>query len=129
MRFLRRTALPRRAAPSCFASSPTQAPAARLLSAADAAVLARDMRAVVVSGTGRVLAANPTAIAGKTGTAEVANGRSHSWFAGFAPYGGGAQQRRLAFAVIIENGGYGGRAAAPLAGDLVTAARELGLFR
>jgi peptidoglycan glycosyltransferase len=98
------------------------------LSGPDAAVLARDMRAVVVSGTGRALAANPTAIAGKTGTAEVAGGRSHSWFAGFAPYGGSAQ-RRLAFAVIVENGGYGGRAAAPLAGDLVSAARELGLIR
>ena len=100
---------------------------ARLLSAGDASILARDMRAVVTSGTGRALASNVTPIAGKTGTAEVANGRSHSWFAGFAPYGGAG--RRIAFAVIIENGGYGGRAAAPLAGDLVTAARELGLLR
>jgi cell division protein FtsW (lipid II flippase) len=110
-------------------AAPAPGPAARLVSAADASVLARDMRAVVTSGTGRMLAANPTAIAGKTGTAEVANAPSHSWFAGFAPYGGGAHQRRIAFAVIIENGGYGGRAAAPLAGDLVTAARELGLLR
>jgi peptidoglycan glycosyltransferase len=107
---------------------PSHAPEPRLLSAADASVLAGDMRAVVTSGTGRVLASNPTAIAGKTGTAEVASGRSHSWFAGFAPYGGTAQ-RRIAFAVILENAGYGGRAAAPLAGDLVTAARELGLLR
>jgi cell division protein FtsW (lipid II flippase) len=107
---------------------PSRAPEPRLLSAADASVLAGDMRAVVTSGTGRVLASNPTAIAGKTGTAEVASGRSHSWFAGFAPYGGTAQ-RRIAFAVILENAGYGGRAAAPLAGDLVTAARELGLLR
>ena len=30
-----------------------------------------------------------TPIAGKTGTAEVDNGRAHSWFAGFAPYGAG----------------------------------------
>ncbi|HEX6463079.1 MAG TPA: penicillin-binding transpeptidase domain-containing protein, partial [Vicinamibacterales bacterium] len=103
-----------------------QEPEARLLSASDASILARDMRAVVTSGTGRDLASNPTRIAGKTGTAEVTNVRSHSWFAGFAPYG--AAQRRIAFAVIIENGGYGGRAAAPLAGDLVTAARELGLL-
>ena len=108
--------------------APAPGPEPRLLSAADASILARDMRAVVVSGTGRALASNPTAIAGKTGTAEVANGSSHSWFAGFAPYGGSAQ-RRIAFAVIIENAGYGGRAAAPLAGDLVTAARALGLFR
>ena len=36
--------------------------------------------------------------------------------------------RRIAFAVIIENGGYGGRAAAPLAGEIVTAARDLGVL-
>jgi cell division protein FtsW (lipid II flippase) len=100
----------------------------RLLSAADAAVLARDMRAVVVSGTGRTLASNATPIAGKTGTAEVENQRAHSWFVGFAPYEG-PSKHRIAFAVIVENAGYGSRAAAPVAGDLVTAARELGLIR
>jgi len=104
------------------------APEPQLLPAADAALLSRYMRDVVVSGTGRALAANATPIAGKTGTAEIATGRAHSWFAGFAPYGGGAQ-RRIAFAVVIENAGYGARAAAPLAGDLVTAARELGVIR
>jgi cell division protein FtsI/penicillin-binding protein 2 len=97
-----------------------------LLRPADAAVLARDMRAVVTSGTGRTLAGHAVPIAGKTGTAEIAGARAHSWFAGFAPYGG---QRRIAFAVIVENAGYGARAAAPLAGDLVTAARDLGLLR
>jgi peptidoglycan glycosyltransferase len=102
------------------------APVQRFLSAPDAAVLSRHMRDVVLSGTGRSLAANPTPIAGKTGTAEVANGRSHSWFVGFAPFGG---PRRIAFAVIIENAGYGGQTAAPLAGELVSAARQAGLFR
>jgi cell division protein FtsW (lipid II flippase) len=99
----------------------------RFLSAEDAALLSRYMREVVMSGTGRTLLSNPTAIAGKTGTAEVANGRAHSWFAGFAPFGGGS--RKIAFAVIVENAGYGARAAAPIAGDLVSAAREIGLFR
>jgi peptidoglycan glycosyltransferase len=97
-----------------------------LLTPHDAAILARDMRAVVTSGTGRVLAGNPVSIAGKTGTAEVAGARAHSWFAGFAPYGA---RPRIAFAVIVENAGYGARAAAPVAGDLVTAARDLGLLR
>ena len=32
-------------------------------------------------------------------------------------------------AVVIENAGYGCRTAAPIAGEIVTAARELGLFR
>jgi peptidoglycan glycosyltransferase len=102
------------------------APAGRLLAPREAAILARDMRAVVTSGTGRVLASSAVPIAGKTGTAEVANARAHSWFAGFAPYEG---QHRIAFAVIVENAGYGSRAAAPLAGDLVAAARTLGLVR
>jgi peptidoglycan glycosyltransferase len=85
------------------------------------------MREVVTSGTGRSLAANASAIAGKTGTAEVADAPAHSWFAGFAPYGGSG--RRIAFAVIVENAGYGARTAAPVAGDLVTAAREIGVIR
>ena len=54
------------------------------------------------------------------------DGRAHSWFAGFAPYGGAAG---IAFAVIVENAGYGARAAAPIAGDIVSAARELGLMK
>jgi len=100
----------------------------QLLSAADAALLSRYMRDVVVSGTARVLAGNVTPIAGKTGTAEVANNPAHSWFVGFAPYGGSAR-RRIAVAVIIENAGYGARSAAPVAGDIVNAARELGVIQ
>jgi len=98
----------------------------RFLSEADAALLSRHMREAVTDGSGRLLASNPTPIAGKTGTAEVAGNKSHSWFAGFAPFGG---SRKIAFAVLIENAGYGGRAAAPIAGEIVTAARELELFR
>src|SRR5262249_36513612 len=100
----------------------------QLLPPADAALLSRYMREVATAGTGRVLASNPTPIAGKTGTAEVSGGQAHSWFAGFAPYGGDAQHR-IAFAVMIENAGAGARAAAPVAGDLVTAARDLGLIK
>jgi cell division protein FtsW (lipid II flippase) len=94
-----------------------------------AALLAGYMRSVVTSpaGTGRVLSSNPIPIAGKTGTAELANAPSHAWFIGFAPYGPGAK-RQIAFAVLVENGQYGGRAAAPIAGELVTAAHELGLL-
>jgi len=44
----------------------------------------------------------------------VDDGRAHSWFAGYAPYGG---TRKIAFAVIVENAGYGARAAAPIAGE------------
>jgi cell division protein FtsW (lipid II flippase) len=108
-------------------AAPEPANEASLLPAADAATLAAYMREVVTSGTGRVLSGHPIPIAGKTGTAEVDGAAAHSWFVGYAPYGNGAG-RKIAFAVILENAGYGARAAAPLAGDLVTAAQELGLF-
>jgi peptidoglycan glycosyltransferase len=94
-------------------------------SAAD--LLARDMRDAVLGGTGRSLSAHPWRIAGKTGTAELSGLPSHAWFVGFAPYG--PATRRIAFAVVIEQAGYGGRAAAPLAGDIVTAAAAAGLVR
>lgn len=101
--------------------------AQRWISSESALWLRGAMRQAVTVGTGRTLAAHPVAIAGKTGTAEVSNAGSHSWFVGFAPYG--AESQRIAFAVIIENAGYGGRVAAPLAGDIVSAAKLLGLIR
>ncbi|HUS08475.1 MAG TPA: FtsW/RodA/SpoVE family cell cycle protein, partial [Bryobacteraceae bacterium] len=90
-----------------------------------ASLLAGYMREVVTSGTGRKANLATVAIAGKTGTAEVEHAHSHAWFIGFAPYGG---QTPLAFAVLVENGQYGGTAAAPLAAELMNAAKELGLF-
>jgi len=92
-----------------------------------AAVLRKPLREVVTIGTGRALATLTPTIAGKTGTAEVNDARSHSWFVGYAPYEDGVP--RIAFAVIIENGGYGGGAAARLAGDLVEAAKKAGVIR
>ena len=105
---------------------PADEPRQRFLTDADAATLSRYMREAVTSGTGRTLASNATPIAGKTGTAEVDDARAHSWFAGFAPYGG---TKRIAFAVVVENAGYGSRAAAPIAGEIVNAARDLGLIK
>jgi cell division protein FtsI/penicillin-binding protein 2 len=96
-----------------------------VMSQSTARTIASYMRAVVTRGTGRSLAGHPTAIAGKTGTAEVDKGASHAWFTGFAPYGARAE-KRIAFTILIENGGYGGRTAAPLASEVVTAARQLG---
>jgi peptidoglycan glycosyltransferase len=74
-----------------------------------------------------VLAGGAIAVAGKTGTAELNDAPSHSWFVGFAPYA--THGRRIAFAVIVENAGYGGRVAAPLAGDVVAAAQAAGVIR
>jgi cell division protein FtsI/penicillin-binding protein 2/cell division protein FtsW (lipid II flippase) len=97
-----------------------------LLTPDAAATLARYMRDAVLSGTGRALREHPGRIAGKTGTAEVSGAASHAWFVGYAPYG--AAKRRVAFAVIIENAGYGGLAAAPAAGEIVSAAAASGLI-
>jgi peptidoglycan glycosyltransferase len=80
------------------------------------------MRQVVVAGTASSLAGHAVEIAGKTGTAEVAGAASHSWFVGFAPATGPS---RIAVAVIVENGGYGARAAVPIAGEVISAARAL----
>jgi cell division protein FtsW (lipid II flippase) len=98
----------------------------RFLDGDDAHVLAGYMRDVVLSGTGRVLRNHPGRIAGKTGTAQLDGRPSHGWFVGFAPFG--PATRRIAFAVVIENGGYGGRSAAPAAGEIVDAASRAGLL-
>jgi len=103
------------------------APAAsELMSTSSARLLATYMREAVLDGTGRSLRGHDVAIAGKTGTAELTGAASHAWFVGFAPYGRAA--KRIAVAVIIENAGYGGTAAAPAAGEIVSAAAALGLI-
>lgn len=57
-------------------------------------------------------------VAGKTGTADHGGpGKPHAWFAGFAPSAAPGQKAepRVAFAVVVERGGHGGAAAAPIA--------------
>jgi cell division protein FtsW (lipid II flippase) len=103
-----------------------------VLDPAATGIVARAMRGVVTEGTAAAfLAAVQPPIAGKTGTAEVKDQKSHSWFIGFAPYGpgAGAGVRRIAFAVVVEHGGYGGRLAAPAAGEIVRRAAALGLLQ
>ncbi len=102
-------------------------PPETVLSPGDDRTLARFMREVVTNGTGRRAAGAAVAIAGKTGTAELADAPSHAWFIGFAPYGGTG--RKIAFAVLVENGVYGGTAAAPAAAEIVNAAAKLGLIQ
>src|SRR5262249_59814264 len=80
-----------------------------------AAFLADAMRSVITNGTARrAMKAARVSIAGKTGTAQLGEGQPHSWFAGFAPYDG-EPGRRIAFAVLVEHGGYGGSVGAPIA--------------
>ncbi|HOX90237.1 MAG TPA: penicillin-binding protein 2 [Burkholderiaceae bacterium] len=91
------------------------------------ALVTEAMVGVNVSGTGRVVFAGaPYRVAGKTGTAQVVGikqnekyvesrmkerHRDHSLYIAFAP----AEDPKIALAVIVENGGFGARAAAPIA--------------
>jgi peptidoglycan glycosyltransferase len=88
--------------------------------------LAEYMRRVVTEGTGKEAGKALAPIAGKTGTAELNNKPAHAWFVGFSP--AGSKMKKIAFGILIENGRYGGRAAAPAAPEIVNAAVELGLI-
>lgn len=83
------------------------------------------MENVIEKGTGRGIYTPNYRIAGKTGTAQVksiAQGKSynksaidkrhwdHAWFNGFAP----VEDPQIALAVLVENGGGGSTAAAPI---------------
>lgn len=78
------------------------------------------MQDVIESGTGRNAQIEGEIVCGKTGTAEnnaIVNGqlkkmKSHATFVAFAP----RDNPKIAIAVIVENAGYGGTFAAPIAG-------------
>ncbi len=108
-------------------NSRTAAPS-RVLPSESAAFLAKAMRSVVTSGTARsAMAGIKMDVAGKTGTAQLDQGEPHSWFAGFAPYEGDSA-KKIAFAVVVEHGGYGAQFAAPIAREIVEAAQQLGII-
>jgi peptidoglycan glycosyltransferase len=68
-------------------------------------------------GTGRSARIPGITVAGKTGTAENPFGAPHAWFVAFAP----AENPEIAVAVVVENGGEGGKIAAPIARDIIKA--------
>jgi penicillin-binding protein 2 len=107
------------------------------VSAESLVILKRGLLGVVnePKGTAYRARSHKFEIAGKTGTAQVSRPAhkkgepppapyettAHAWFAGFAP----ASKPRIAFAVIIEHGGHGGDAAAPVAVEIVDNYLEL----
>jgi len=77
-------------------------------------VIREGMRRVVMEpgGTGGLARVQGIQGAGKTGTSQNPHGKDHSWFVGFAPF----DNPKIAVAVLVENVGYGGSYAAPIAG-------------
>jgi penicillin-binding protein 2 len=80
-------------------------------------------------GTGRESAVPGFGVCGKTGTAEVKQGRilvdKITWFVAFAPY----ESPRYAVVVVVESGGSGGHTSAPVARKIfeVIRRRETGV--
>jgi penicillin-binding protein 2 len=83
----------------------------------------------VAGGTGGAARSSIVEIAGKTGTAQVVEmkggyvkteqlayfNRDHAWFVSYAP----VQNPQIAVAVLLEHGGHGGDAAAPMAKKVI----------
>ncbi len=91
------------------------------------AIIRQGMLGVVEEGTGARSRVPGVAIGGKTGTAQVvkkgeekrhADLKDHAWFASFAP----VDDPRIAVVVLVENGGFGGLVAAPVAKAVYEAA-------
>lgn len=72
----------------------------------------------VSEGTGGLANVPGYPVAGKTGSAQAANGeviKTHAWFAGYAPVTG----PRIAVVAMKETAGHGGSQAAPVAGAVM----------
>ncbi|MDD3839881.1 MAG: penicillin-binding protein 2 [Clostridia bacterium] len=78
---------------------------------------------VVKNGSGKNFMINGIETGGKTGTAQVKDAPSHTWFTGFA----NGKNGYIVVTVVIENGGgTGGGQAAPVARDVAMEAIRLG---
>ena len=87
-------------------------------------------------GTGGRARVKGITVAGKTGTAQIVNletekdlvtdgeipeeFKDHAWFVAVAP----AEDPQLALAIVVEHGGHGGSAAAPIAREMIVAYLE-----
>ena len=74
-------------------------------------IIIQGMADVFESGTARASRLDGLPMAGKTGTAENPHGQDHSIFMAFAP----VDNPKIALAIIVENGYWGSRWAAPIA--------------
>jgi len=86
------------------------------LSKEEADKITSGMVTAVTDGTAAPGALPGVQVAGKTGSAEPGgNVLTHAWYIAFAP----ADNPQIAVAVIVENGGTGGGAAAPIARQII----------
>lgn len=80
-------------------------------------LLCQALEGVVSRGTGWQARITDLRIGGKTGTAQNPHGEDHAWFMSFAP----VDKPTLAISVLVEHGGRGGAAAAPIAKKIMEA--------
>ena len=81
-------------------------------------VIKEGLVAVVTEGTGRGLNDGSIPLTGgKTGTSEIIGQQDHSLYVAFGP----ADKPEIAIAVVVENGGFGSVAAAPIAKEVFQA--------
>jgi len=73
-------------------------------------------------GTGKRAKVEGLYVAGKTGTAQNPQGRTHAWFAGFAPY----NNPKICLVVFLEHGGKGGLEPAEIARGIFEEAKRIG---
>ncbi|HLS90278.1 MAG TPA: penicillin-binding transpeptidase domain-containing protein [Limnochordia bacterium] len=92
----------------------------RVLAPGTAQVIKQAMIAAATWGTAKE-ASRPGVVAGKTGTAENPHGKPHAWFVGFYP----AHEPKVALAIVVENGGWAGQVAAPIARQFFAAVDAL----
>jgi len=102
----------------------------RVISSETSKTLRFALESVVAKGTGRKAFIDGYRVGGKTGTAQVVKEgafknmpeskipliyRDNAWFVAFAPY----DDPRIAVVVLVEHGGHGGFASAPIAKDII----------
>lgn len=78
-------------------------------------VVIKAMRKVFETGTARWSAHDSIPMCGKTGTAQNPHGQDHSIFIAFAP----PKNPQIALSVVVENGYWGSRWAAPMASLMI----------
>lgn len=74
------------------------------------------------NGTGRRAKVDGMIVAGKTGTAQNPQGKTHAWFAGFAPF----DNPKICVVVFLEHGGKGGLEPAEIAAGIFKEAKDRG---